>query len=375
MLMQVTQREKAIRSRPDFAQQASEAAIAMATGGGSGGAAAGGGFDSIDGKGRDLSHAIESLPELLARKTNLEAHTSVLQAVMRKIALREIPTYFELEQGILSNGGKVADRTAVVGLLKDGSKGLLEDKARLLLLVATCGDSAMNGKASTDELDAAFVVGCEAIGKNPPSKEAVEHALAAVRFMRRLQSLQTGGGMRSGFGGGGGAFGAGGGAGAGGSNALLSSFLTSAHSRASSLMAKATSFFSKFTPYYATRMVNNLAEGRSCPEDDTFLYLDPRSRDGSSSSSGGGAGSGHKYSDVIVFALGGGNYAEFCNLQDLIKDKAASGSANTIRSITYGCTDVLSGDAFIDQLKRLSGPVPTAAATTASAPASASGAK
>ena len=63
-------------------------------------------------------------------------------------------------------------------------------------------------------------------------------------------------------------------------NAILSSLLTTAQSRASSLMAKATSFFTKFTPYYVTRIVDNLAEGRACPEDETFNIFDPRSRDG-----------------------------------------------------------------------------------------------
>lgn len=292
-----------------------------------------------------MSQTIESLPELLAKKANLDVHTSVLQAVMRKIALREIPTYFEVEQGILTNAGKVADRAVVVALLRDGTKGLLEDKCRLLLLVAVSGDSSMTTKSSVEELDAAFVAGCEAIAKNTPSKEAVEQALAAVQFMRRLQSLQSGG-VRAGL-----SMGLKGST-SSNSNALLSSFLTSAHSRATSLMAKAASFFTKFTPYYVTRTIHALAEGRSCPEDDLFLYLDPRATGNNNASSG--AGSGQKYSDVIVFVLGGGNYSEYYNLQELIKDKANSGS--NVRSITYGCTDMLSGDAFVDQLKRLSKP-------------------
>lgn len=348
-LAEVSEREKAIRSRPDFAKLANDAAMSMT-----------GGIDaSLEGKGKDLSLAIESLPEILQKKVNLEAHTSVLQAVMRKIALREIPTYFEVEQAILMNGGKVADRTVVTALLKDGTKGLLEDKARLLLLVAVCGDSSMTTKASVDELDAAFTAGCEAISKNTPSKEEIEHALSAVQFMRRLHSLQSGG-ARSGM-----SLGGRGGSGTGlmgmggsGSNALLSSFLSTAHSRATSLMAKAASFFTKFTPFYVTRTVHNLAEGRSCPEDDTFLYLDPRSRD-NTPNPGFGPGSGHKFGDVIVFVLGGGNYSEFYNLQELLKDKATSGS--NVRSITYGCTDLVSGDSFLDQLKRLSPPSNTSA--------------
>lgn len=95
---------------------------------------------------------------------------------------------------------------------------------------------------------------------------------------------------------------------------------------------------------------DNLAEGRSCPEDDSFLYLDPRSPSSSSSK-------GEKYSDVIVFVLGGGCYSEFFNLQELLKDKGPGGSSGgALRNIIYGCSELLSGDEFVDQLERLSQP-------------------
>ena len=54
--------------------------------------------------GKDLSDAIESLPEILSKKANLEAHTNVLQAVMKNIAAREVPTFFETEQAMLTAG-------------------------------------------------------------------------------------------------------------------------------------------------------------------------------------------------------------------------------------------------------------------------------
>lgn len=99
---------------------------------------------------------------------------------------------------------------------------------------------------------------------------------------------------------------------------------------------------------------DNLAEGRSCPEDDSFLYLDPRSGLSSSSSS---SSKGEKYSDVIVFVLGGGCYSEFFNLQELLKDKGPGGSSGgALRNIIYGCSELLSGDEFVDQLERLSQP-------------------
>ncbi|KAJ1424134.1 Sec1-like protein [Ochromonadaceae sp. CCMP2298] len=350
-LAEVSQREASLRSRPDLG--AAEA-LGMSGGGGGGmGGGGGGGGGGVEGQGRDLSEAIGSLPEILQKKANLEAHTNVLQAVMRGVARREVPTYFEIEQGILCNGGR-ADKGAVTALLRDPSKGLIEDKTRLLLLLAVTGDPLLTAKASAEELDQAFTAGCDSIpAPNTPTPEATAHALAAVAFMRRLQSLSSG--MVGAMGGKGGAYG---GVSSASSNALLSSFLTSAQSRATSLIAKAASYFTKFTPYLLSRTALNLAEGRACPEDDTFLYLDPRAKDGN----GGGytPGGGRKYPDVVVFVLGGGSYSEYFNLQELLKDKANSGVS--IRSITYGCTDMLSGDAFVDQLKRLAKPTPGAGA-------------
>ncbi len=57
-------------------------------------------------------------------------------------------------------GGRIADsRSAILSLLKDGSKGLLEDKARLLALVAVSGDPHVNNKASAEEFEEAFKQG------------------------------------------------------------------------------------------------------------------------------------------------------------------------------------------------------------------------
>ena len=59
---------------------------------------------------------------------------------MQQIALRDVPTFFEIEQEVVSSG-KVTDRPALLGLLRDGGKGGIDDKARLLLVVAIAGEA------------------------------------------------------------------------------------------------------------------------------------------------------------------------------------------------------------------------------------------
>lgn len=335
-LAEVSERESEIRSKPALYDQAA--------------------FDPSN-SGKDLSEAIESLPEILARKANLEAHTNVLQAVMKRIAAREVPTYFELEQSILSNS-RTVDKAAAISLLKDGTKGKLYDKARLLLLIIVSGDPNMNSKMVQEELDQAFIQGCQAI---PPSleasaaspsqtspavtvggqvtKEEIDSVLAAGAFLRRLQSLQTPITQRFG------SYAAS--TTALGSNAIISSLLNTAQSKATSLMAKATSFFTKFNPMFITRIVDNLSEGRSCPEDESFLCLDPRQVDSSPTMT-----SGAKYIEVIVFVIGGGCYSEYFNLQELLKLKANS-SVGVLKNVIYGCSELTSGDKFLLQLEKL----------------------
>ena len=83
-------------------------------------------------EGADLNDVITSLPEILAKKANLEAHTNILQGVMREVAARDVPTFFEAEQGILQSGGSIDQQPAVLELLRDGSKGTIVDRTRLL---------------------------------------------------------------------------------------------------------------------------------------------------------------------------------------------------------------------------------------------------
>jgi sec1 family domain-containing protein 1 len=327
--------------------------------------------------GKELSEAIESLPEILQRKQILETHTNLMQAMMRQIAARDIPSFFELEQALFTNGIRSMDRNQVLTLLRDGTKGSLLDKARLLAILAVLGDSHSLSKVGAEEYDVALQQGCAAMvnptttataaaaaaaaaasdgnsastGKMantlnvPPTPAMIAQTLAAVAFIRKLVSLQ-----QSSM-----AFGSSGGFGnSGGGN--LQNFLAS---KANSLFAKAASFFTKFTPYQITRITSNLIDGRAgTSEDETFLYLDPRDNSTVNPHT-------QKFNDAIVFVIGGGCYSEYYNLQELVIPEKRSGTAGhrnaantgnnsgSLRSLVYGCTDMLSGDEFIHQVAQL----------------------
>eukprot|EP00605_Chrysophyceae_sp_TOSAG23-4_P002225 GSChrysophyteH1.ASY1.ANO1.2468.1 assembled CDS len=298
-LAEVSQREAEIRSRPPA-----------------------GNADLNKGpEGSDLTSAIESLPEILLKKGNLEAHTNVLQAVMAQIATREVPTFFEQEQSIIA-AGSVVDKAALLELLRDGSKGGLSDKTRLLLVIALAGGDH-SSKSVWDSYETAF--------------ESIDKMIAAVNFARKLQTLQRPAGSK--------ALSGSSYAGSQGGTAL-SSFLNAAGKGAMAAIAKAQSFFTKFSPLYVSQVVESLSEGRSSSDTAHFCTVDPRAKATDMIDV-----TGTKYSDVYVFVVGGGCYSEFFNLQELRKLSVEAG--NTLRSVGYGSTEILSADAFLEQLQSL----------------------
>jgi len=273
---------------------------------------------------KDLSEAIESLPDILAKKKNLEAHTSILQSVMNEVAAREVPSFFELEQTLIT--GSSSDRSAVLAQLQDGEKGSVQDKARLLLVAAILGEKAQY----TQEFETAFTQGALAL-KPPTEQTTIDAVLAAVSFTRRLQSLQAPLSQQL--------------QATAAPASSLDSFLKTASSLSAGVMAKATSLFSKFGSLYVTQVVDALSQGRNCPENDSYCSLDPRVAAGAPVDF-----KSQTFSEIIVFMVGGGCYTEYFNLQELKKHKTSTGSLN---NIVYGCSELVSGGPFLEQLKLL----------------------
>jgi hypothetical protein len=336
---EVSAKEQEIRSKPGNIQGPSAAGSNPSVGGDAGST-------------KDLTAAIESLPEILARKASLETHTTLLQAAMKEIVARDIPTFFELELAMASSGR--VDRAQVLSLLRDESKGTVLDKARLLAVTALVmyADAAAAG-SKFDEFETAFSQGCSALlqkakdgaggdssgsADSSSAEASMTRYLAVVTLMRRVQALQAPLSQRMSMG-----------SGSGSGGAMLSSLLTTATSRASSLMAKATSFLAKFSPMAVTRVVDALSEGRACSEMDTYAYLDPRKPANAPLSAA--PGDAARYSDVIVFVIGGGCYSEYFNLMELQKQKQTQPGG--LRNVYYGCTELVNGAQFLGQLEKL----------------------
>ena len=87
-------------------------------------------------------------------------------------------------------------------------------------------------------------------------------------------------------------------------------------------------------------------ECRSGGEIDDYLYLDPKLLKCGDILPKNRA----PFQDAVVFLVGGGNYIEYQNLVDFIKQKQSS---NSTKRIIYGASTLTNSKQFLKDLSRL----------------------
>lgn len=87
-------------------------------------------------------------------------------------------------------------------------------------------------------------------------------------------------------------------------------------------------------------------ECRSNPETDDYLYLDPKLLKGGDVMPKNRA----PFQDAVVFVVGGGNYIEYQNLVDFIRQKQ---TANVTKRIVYGSSTLTNAQQFLKELSAL----------------------
>jgi sec1 family domain-containing protein 1 len=324
-LQEVTAREQAIRSKTGDTHNADPMANAGTN---------------------ELANAVDSLPALLDRKKQLEVHTSILQAVMGEVASRAVPQFYELESG-MSTGSYKSDlakaKKDVLELVTDPGKGNVQDKVRLVLVyalatackstdldeVATAMKTALETKGSAINSD-----GSQRGMLDKDARQQLQIGMQSINYIKQLRSMhmivpvtesvaETN------------------------SSAMLSSFMKSATTQATGLLAKATekmgSMLGKTHKHHATRVVENLCEMKPNTEDDDYLYLDPRVK-GDVDVKALRNMNRAPVREIVAFMVGGGCYAEYQNLQMVANDR---------RTVSYGSTELVNPCQFMAQLGQL----------------------
>ena len=293
---------------------------------------------------KNLVDAVGELPALLEKKKRLEAHTTILGKIMQSIADRELPTYYDAEERA---SRKNLDKKTLTDLLGDDAKGTTEDKLRLLFVALFAAkDSGLLDDLTFFEkivTDAAAKKTDDDEGKKKQQQERIAKAFRALREAKRILSL---------------------------SSTSLSwtqqqqqkdeappsfakTMLNRAQAGASKLVDKASQSVTAFLAAksgFACTILQDLIDTKGNYHD-TFLCLDPSSSSKQHT---------EPPSDVIVFLVGGGCYAEYHALQAKFQGHAG-------RAIVYGATDLKSPELFLqDLVTSCGGPNAAAAAPDSS---------
>jgi sec1 family domain-containing protein 1 len=289
----------------------------------------------------DLASAVESLPALLERKKQLEVHTSILQGVMNEVAARDVPQFYELESSLATgsyrNDSAKAKKDVLV-LVGDPAKGNCQDKIRLIIVYALATGAKT---ADMDEVSAALQTSMESKVAGDRSLGAkVTLGLSAINYLKQLRSmhmipaatdmlqeLQSSSKQSE--------------------STMLSSLMAKATTQATGFLAKASdrvsSMLGKIHKHHATVVVENLCDMKPGSEDETYLYLDPRVKGDVNVAKLQGM-TRSPVREAIAFVIGGGCYGEYQNLQML---------ANERRKISYGSTEIVDPELFLEQLGEL----------------------
>lgn len=271
----------------------------------------GGDETDLIGNTKHLMNAVDSLPEMTARKEVIEKHTNIATMLLGEIKERSLDVYTEKEHVMMKGGGSI-DMSELLAVLNE--KGTKMDKLRFAIV---------------------YLLSLKTI--NQAEVEAVEAALreaevdtTAFQYVKKIKSLNltlTGSADS-----------------ASSSNIVNWAEKLYGQSIISAVAAGVKNLLPSDQQLAVVRTVEALAKGQPNQETDSYLMLDPGASKTGSSGSSDVQG---PFRETIVFMIGGGNYIEYNSLQEL------SQRQEVVKNVIYGATEILTGSEFVQQLALL----------------------
>ncbi|XP_026463541.1 protein sly1 homolog [Ctenocephalides felis] len=269
-------------------------------------------FSMVNDNTEKLTNAVNSLPQLMEMKRLIDMHTTIATAILNFIKNRRLDSFFEIEEKIMSKS--TLDKS-ILEILTDAESGLPEDKMRLFIIYYIC--TPQMSEAEYKKYETALInAGCD---------------MQPLLYIKRWKSLTKMVAAPSQY--------------EGGGTKTVSMFSKLVSQGSSFVMEGVKNLVVKRHNLPVTRIVEQLMECRTGGETDDYHYLDPKLLKGGEFPKGRAP-----FQDAIVFIVGGGNYIEYQNLADFIKQKAGSG---TTRRIIYGSSTLNNAKQFLKQLSLL----------------------
>lgn len=271
-------------------------------------------FNMVNDNTTRLTNAVNSLPQLMEKKRLIDMHTKIATSVLNFIKSRRLDSFFELEEKIMS---KLAVDRDLSDLLKDPEFGTPDDKMRLFIIYYICTTVPDSEFKRFEQI--LQEAGCD-LSSLPYIQrwKSIYHRSVAV-----APNQYEGGGTKT-----------------------VSMFSKLVSQGSSFLMEGVKNLVVKRHNLPVTKITEQLMECRSNTETEDFLYLDPKLLKGGDVLPKNRA----PFHDAIVFMIGGGNYIEYQNLVDFIKQKQSGTSA---KRIIYGASTLNNAKQFLKQLSLL----------------------
>ncbi|XP_022214901.2 protein sly1 homolog [Drosophila obscura] len=274
-----------------------------------------------------LTNAVNSLPQLMEKKRLIDMHTKIATAILNYIKARRLDSYFEIEEKVMSK--QTLDKP-LLELLRDPEFGQSEDKLRLYIIYYICAQQLSESEVERLK-EALQAAGCDLT------------ALAYVQRWKALMNRSPGISQATQY--------------EGGGTKTVSMFTKLVSQGSSFVMEGVKNLVVKRHNLPVTKITEQVMECRSNAETDDYLYLDPKLLKGGDVLPKNRA----PFQDAVVFMVGGGNYIEYQNLVDFIKQKQTS---NVQRRIIYGASTLTNARQFLKELSALGGEIQSPATTS-----------
>ncbi|KJE96312.1 vesicle transporter [Capsaspora owczarzaki ATCC 30864] len=264
-----------------------------------------------------LTMAVSSLPEMLEKKRLIDLHTTVATALLENIKARQIDTFVDLEERILS---KSSLERPLLDVLKDPAVGTAEDKLRLFLIFYL---------SSTDLRDAEiadYERALQEAGADLSAVASIKRLRAFNRMSTMQQSNSSAGGVLS--------------------RMTFKDFNKVLEHGSELFKQGVKNLLPTKQTLPVTRIVESIMEAKSGA--DEFRFFDPKASSAAMAGQLATAKSKATFQEAVVFVVGGGSFVELQNLQEYAKKQVPMP-----RRITYGATELLNAKQFLAQLDAL----------------------